>query len=435
LRRILLAAAAAWLSLVCAALALAGELPSAAPADVGVGRLDRISQMFKADTQAKRIPGAVVMIARNGKVVYHEAFGVRDPASGAPMQKDSIFRMYSMTKPVTGVAVLMLVEEGKIRLTDPVSKYLPALKNLTVATEMVDAQGRRVASTVPANREITIQDLMRHTSGITYGAGKSAAEQAMTKAGIGIQLAGGEGKPLSQRMTDQQMVEEIGKLPLMFQPGTSWEYGRSIDVLLALVEVVSGQRADVFMADRIFKPLGMTDTFFNVPADKLDRVAQPGPDPDTGATAKLTDVTQQRIFLGGGEGLLSTASDYMRFALMLANNGESVADGEGRGVRLLSRKTVEVMTSDHLGPALSQGPNFAPGPGYGFGLTVAVRTQPGMAGYEGSVGEYNWGGAAGTAFWVDPKEKLVPIMLIQAPGQRLHYRFAFRGLVYQSIID
>jgi CubicO group peptidase (beta-lactamase class C family) len=429
LRRILLVAAATWLSLICAALALAADLPTAAPADVGIGRLDRISEMFKADTEAKRIPGAVVMIARNGKVVFHEAFGVRDPETGAPMQKDSIFRMYSMTKPITGVAVLMLLEEGKIRLTDPISKYLPALKSPKVAVETVDAQGRRVASTVPANREITIQDLMRHTSGITYGAGNSAAEQAMTKAGIGIQLAGTGDKPLSQRLTDQQMVEEIGKLPLMFQPGTSWEYGRSIDVLLALVEVVSGQRADTFMAERIFKPLGMTDTFFNVPADKLNRVAQPGPDPDTHETANLTDVTKPRTFLGGGEGLLSTASDYMRFALMLAN------DGEGNGVRLLSRKTVELMTSDHLGPALSQGPNFAPGPGYGFGLTVAVRTQSGMSGYEGSVGEYNWGGAAGTAFWVDPNEKLVPIMLIQAPGQRLYYRFAFRGLVYQSIID
>ena len=419
-------AAGAWLLL--GSVGFAADLPTTAAGDVGIGRLDRISQFFKAETAAKRVPGAVVMIARDGKVVYQEAFGVRDPASPAPMQKDSIFRIYSMTKPVTGVAVLMLMEEGKLRLTDPVSKYLPALKNMKVATETTDAQGRRVASTVPANREITIQDLLRHTSGISYGSGNSAAEQAMTKAGIGIQL-GAADKPLSARMTDQQLVEEIGKLPLMFQPGTSWEYGRSIDVLLALVEVASGQRGDAFMDTRIFKPLGMTDTFFNVPADKLDRVAQPGPDPDTGETAKLTDVTQPRTFLGGGEGLLSTASDYMRFALMLENGGE------GNGVRLLSRKTVDLMASDSIGPALSQGPNFAPGPGYGFGLTVAVRTQPGMAGYPGSVGEYNWGGAAGTAFWVDPKERLVPIMLIQAPGQRLYYRYAFRGLVYQSIVD
>ena len=432
MRRVLLATCG-WLLL--ASPAFAAELPSAAPAEVGMGRLDRITSMFKADTDAKRLPGAVVMIARNGRVAYHQAFGLRDPATGAPMREDSIFRMYSMTKPITGVAVLMLMEEGKLRLSDPISKYLPALKSPKVMTETVDAQGRRVTSTVPANREITIQDLMRHTSGITYGAGQSAAEQAMTKAGIGIQLGTAGEKPLSARLTDQQVVEEIGRLPLMFQPGASWEYGRSIDMLLALVEVVSGQRADAFMQEHIFKPLGMVDTFFNVPQDKLDRVAQPGPDPDTKETAQLTDVTQPRIFLGGGEGLLSTASDYMRFALMLANGGEAVDDGEAKGVRLLSRKTVELMTSDHLGPALSQGPNFAPGPGYGFGLTVAVRTQPGMASYPGSVGEYNWGGAAGTAFWVDPKEKLVPIMLIQAPGQRLYYRFAFRELVYQSIVD
>ena len=194
MKRILSGAAA---GLLLAYAAFAADLPTAAPADVGIGRLDRITQMFKADTDAKRIPGAVVMLARDGKVVYHEAFGVRDPASGAPMQKDSIFRIYSMTKPITGVAVLMLMEEGKIRLTDPISKYLPALKNPKVMVETVDSQGRRVATTVPANREITIQDLMRHTSGITYGAGNSAAEQAMTKAGIGIQLAGSDTKPLS----------------------------------------------------------------------------------------------------------------------------------------------------------------------------------------------------------------------------------------------
>ena len=425
MKRALIAASAC---LFLSSATLAAELPTAPPSEVGMSRLERLTRFFQADTDAKRLPGAVVMIARHGKVVYQEAFGVRDPATGAPMRMDSIFRIYSMTKPITGVAVLMLMEEGKLRLGDPISNYLPALKNPKVMVEALDAQGRRVISTIPASREITIQDLLRHTSGITYGAGSSAAEQAMRDAGLGIQL-GSDKEPLSTRLTDQQLVEELGKLPLMFQPGNRWEYGRSIDVLLALVEKVSGQRADQFFQERIFGPLGMADTFFNVPSDKLDRVAQPGPDPDTHETATLTDVTKPRTFLGGGEGLLSTAPDYMRFALMLANGGEL------DGTRLLSRKTVELMASDHLGPALSQGPNFAPGPGYGFGLTVAVRTQPGMASYPGSVGEFNWGGAAGTAFWVDPKEQLVPIMLIQAPGQRLHYRFAFRGLVYQAISD
>ena len=215
-------------------------------------------------------------------------------------------------------------------------------------------------------------------------------------------------------------------MPLKFQPGSAWAYGRSTDVLLALIEAVSGQRGDVFMQQRIFAPLGMTDTFFNVPADRLDRVAQPGPDPETRETADLTDVTRTRRFLGGGEGLLSTASDYMRFALMLASGGE------GNGVRLLSRQTVALMTSDHLGPGLAQGPDFMPGPGYGFGLTVAVRTQPGTP---GNIGEYGWSGAAGTVFWVDPKDALAAILMIQAPRQGGFERSAFRDLVYQAVGD
>jgi CubicO group peptidase (beta-lactamase class C family) len=422
-KRLLLALA----SVLClAAAAVAAELPTAEPAGQGIIRLDRISAYFTAEAAKKRIPGAVVMIARNGRVVYDQAFGLRDPATGAPMRTDSIFRIYSMTKPITGVAVLMLMQDGKISLSDPVSKYLPALKSMTVAVESADAQGRRVVSFVPAERQITIQDLLCHTSGITYGAGNSAAEQAMRQAGLGIQLGRGDGNPMSVRMTDQQAVEAIGKLPLKFQPGSAWVYGRSIDVLLALIEVVSGQRGDVFMQQRIFTPLGMTDTFFNVPPDKLDRVAQPGPDPETGETADLTDVTRRRIFLGGGEGLLSTAADYMRFALMLANGGEA------NGMRLLSRQAVALMTSDHIGPVLSGGVDFFPGPEYGFGLTVQVRTRPGTP---GNVGEYGWSGAAGTVFWVDPKESLVPIMMIQAPRRGGEEGSAFRQLVYQSVAD
>jgi CubicO group peptidase (beta-lactamase class C family) len=426
-RRVLLTCLA---SLLAAPLARAADLPAAAPEEVGLSppRLDRMSQFFAADTASKHLPGAVVMIARNGKVAYQKAFGVRDAAGEAPMALDSIFRIYSMTKPITGVAVLMLMEEGRFRLADPVSLYLPALKNMRVQTEKVDASGRRAAATVPADREITIQDLLRHTSGITYGAGNSAAERLYVENGIGLTL-GGKGNPMASSMTDQQVVEKIAQLPLMFQPGTSWEYGRSIDVLGALVEKVSGMRLDRFFEERIFKPLGMNDTAFNLPPGKYDRVAQPAPDPDTGRTAELTDITAPRTFMGGGEGLLSTAADYMRFCQMLLDGGEL------NGVRLLSRKTVELMTSDHLDPALARGPNFAPGPGYGFGLTVAVRNALGMSAIPGSVGEYNWGGAAGTAFWIDPRERLIAIMMIQSPGQRLFYRYAFRDLVYQSFGD
>jgi len=397
--------------------AFSADLPTALPSDVGMSRLDRITDLFKEDTESKKISGAVVMIARDGKVVYDEAFG---------MPEDSIFRLYSMTKPLTGVAVLILMEEGKLRLSDPVSDYLPVLKNPKVVTETVDSQGRRNTYTVPAKREITIHDLLTHTSGISYGIGNSAAEQAMLKAGLGVSL-GDVDNPLSVRMTDQQFVTELAKLPLMFQPGTSWEYGRSIDVLLAMIEVISGKRGDTFMEERIFRPLGMTNTFFNLPANKLDKVAEPGPYLETGKTPRLSDPRKQRIFLSGGEGLLSTASDYMRFLLMLANGGKA------NGVRILSRKTVEYMTSDHLGPGLSQGVNFAPGPAYGFGLTVEVLLNPGMLPYPGSKGEFSWGGYGGTYFLVDPEEQLVAVMMIQAPWQRLYYRSMFRALLSQSL--
>jgi CubicO group peptidase (beta-lactamase class C family) len=347
--------------------------------------------------------------------------------TGAPMQKDSIFRVHSMTKPITAVAVLMLMEEGKIRLSDPIAKYLPALKDLKVLVEQVDASGHRSSAIVPSDQAIIIQQLMTHTSGITYGSGNSAQQQMMAQAGISLSATF---KPeVYTGLTDQQMVDKITKVPLMFQPGTAWAYGWSSDVLLAMVEVVSGMRADQFFEQRIFQPLGMADTFFNVPKDKQDRVAQAGPDPDTGETFQLADVTLTRTLLGGGEGLLSTASDYMRFAMMLASGGQL------DGVRLLSRKTVELMVSDDIGPALARGPDYFPGPGTGWGMGVSVRTAPGLSSLPGSVGLYGWGGYAGTSFFIDPSEKLVAIMMIQSPGQRVYYGSTFRSLVYQALLD
>jgi CubicO group peptidase (beta-lactamase class C family) len=408
----------------------AAELPEAQPEQVGLSseRLARITHFFETDTANKRLPGAVLFIARGGKLAYHRAFGMRDTAEGTPMAENSIFRIYSMTKPVTAVAVLMLLEEGKLRLTDPVSRYIPAFKGQQVLVERMDAAGRRIRATVPVEREVTIQDLLRHTSGITYGLGGSEAERLYAENGLRLNLAAKD-NALTTKLTDMQVAERIGKLPLMFQPGTSWEYGRGIDVALAVVEAISGQRADRFFEERIFRPLGMVDTAFNLPPEKLSRVAQPAADPGTGQTAALTDVAVPRTFLGGGEGLLSTARDYVRFCQMLLNGGEL------DGVRLLSRKTVELMVSDHIGPTLATAPTYAPGPGYGFGLSVAVRIAPGMSAIPGSVHEFNWGGAAGTTFWVDPDEKLVALMLIQAPEQRLYYRYAFRSLVYQSFAD
>ena len=419
MRRIL----AATLISLWSAGASAVELPIAKPQEVGLGHLDRIATFLQGEADAKRLPGSVVIIARNGKVAYFEAFGVRDPATGAPMQKDSIFRMYSMTKPVTAVAILMLMEEGRLRLADPASRYLPALKNLQVITETIDAQGQHRTTTVPAEREITILDLLRHTAGLSYGVfGNSLVDQAMKTAGL-------NDPDMRLRWTDQKMVEELGKIPLLYQPGTQWQYSRATDVLLAVVEAASGQRGDEFYEQRIFKPLGMVDTSFNLPAEKMPRMAQSGTDPTTGRAQPLTDVSQTRLFLGGGEGLLSTAPDYMKFALMLANGGEL------GGVRLISRASVALMSANHLPPGVRGGVNYLPGPGYGFGLTVAVRTEAGQSSVPGSVGEYNWGGYAGTKFWIDPTERLVPILLIQAPLQSRNAGNSFRGLVYGAIVD
>lgn len=409
-RRLLATAALCLLALP----AHAAELPTATAEDAGMARLDRIDTFFQAEVASKRLPGAVVMIARDGKIVHHAAYGLRDAATGAPMGKDSIFRIYSMTKPITAVAVLMLMEEGKLRLGDPLSRYLPAFAKPRVWAEGGD---------VPAAREITILDLLRHTSGMTYGVfGNTAVDQSMKAAGL-------NDSAMKHRLTDMQVAEAMAKLPLLHQPGTQWQYGRSTDILLAVVEAVSGMRGDAFFQQRIFAPLGMTDTHFNLPSEKLGRMAEAGPDPATGQTSALTDVRQPRLFLGGGEGLLSTAADYMRFAQMLAQGGSL------DGVRLLSRKSVSLMSADHMGPEIGRGPGYLPGPGHGFGLTVSVRMQEGQVSTPGSVGEFAWGGYAGTQFWIDPQERLVPIMMIQAPLQSRQVRGAFRALVYQAIED
>jgi CubicO group peptidase (beta-lactamase class C family) len=403
------------------------DAAAAKPDSLNVGRIDRITQFFGDEVASHRLSGAVVMISRGGNIAYQEAFGVRDPDTRAGMLRDSIFRIYSMTKPVTAVAVLMLVEDGKIHLGDAASAYLPAMKSPRVLIEQTDGVGGRFATTVPADHEITIEELLTHTSGITYGAGSSLAEQMMKDAGIGLEL-GAAGIALASRINDGQMVEKIARVPLMFQPGTAWHYGRSFDVLLALIEAVSGVTADQFYEQRIFRPLGMTDTFFNLPPDRRNRVAQPGPNPYSffGRVPLLTNVSLPRTFLAGGAGLLSTAPDYMRFASMLANEGEL------DGVRILMPETVALMTSDRIGPALARPPAFNPAEGYGFGLGVPVRTRS-TASIPGEVGEFNGYGAAGTLFWVDPAEHLVAVLMTQSPDWAERKRAVFRTLVYQSL--
>ncbi len=396
--------------------AWAQNLPTAKPEQVGLSseRLDRITQTIRADVEKGRLPGAVVLVARKGRVAYFEAVGFRDKAAGAPMSKDAIFRIYSMTKPFTSVAVMMLVEEGRIQLTDPVSKYLPQLTKLQVGIEKPDATGTPTLSFVPADRDMTIQDLLRHTSGLTYGVfGKSLVKDLYTKGGAD-----------SGDHTNAELVDKLAKLPLHYQPGTTWEYSRSTDVLGRVVEVVSGATLGRFLEERIFQRLRMPDSGFWVPQPKHGRIAEPlATDPDTGKPVKLRDVTAAPKFESGGGGGVSTALDYASFSQMLLNRGQL------NGARLLGRKTVEFMTTDQLGDI-----KF-PRPGWTFGLGFAVRKEIGLAGEPGSVGEYNWGGLGGTFFWIDPKEELLAIWMAQGPGQRTHYRGVFKNLVMQALVE
>lgn len=409
------------LMLLCAA-GVAAPLPEAAPEAVGLSpqRLERLTQAMRRAVDKGDIPGAVIMLARNGRLVYSQSFGMQDKARSIPMREDSIFRAYSMTKPVVSVAAMMLVEEGRLALHEPVSKYLPEFKDMKVGVETTDAASGTVSfSTVPAKKSITVQDLLRHTAGIPYG--------VFTPVRYHVQKLYKDADLFSPALTLEAFTKAVARLPLCFEPGTSWEYGHSSDILGRVVEVASGQPLDVFLSERIFAPLKMVDTAFHVPAEKHSRIAQPQVDPALGKPADLLDVTKVPAMFAGGHGLVSTASDYLRFAQMLANGGEL------EGVRLLGPKTVAFMASDHVGTA-NRGSFFIPGPGYGFGLGFGVRTDTGLSQWPGSIGEFNWGGYAGTAFWVDPKEQLVPVLMMQSPEQRMNMRVLFRNLVYQALI-
>ena len=396
--------------------AWAAELESVRPEQVGLSseRLARIGIALRNDVEKGRLPGAVVLVARKGRIAYFEAVGFRDQASGAPLRRDDIFRVYSMTKPFTSVAVMMLRDEGRLELGDPVSKYLTQLGGRQVGVEGKDAAGKPTLTLEAAQREMTIQDLLRHTSGLTYGVfGTGAVKKLYLDGGVD-----------SWDLTNAELIDRLAKVPLASQPGTKWEYSRSTDVLGRVVEVVSGQSLATFLEARLFRPLRMSDTGFWVPKDKQSRIAQPlALDPDTKQPIRLIDVTGPPKYESGGAGAVSTAMDYARFSQMLLNQGRL------DGTRLLARKTVELMTADHLGRL------EGPGPGYGFGLGFAVRRDAGVANTSGSVGEYNWSGLGGTAFWIDPKEELVGVFMMQAPNQRTYYRQLFKSLVLQAIDD
>lgn len=397
--------------------ARAQPLPLAAPEAVGLSseRLARVGDVFERFVEDGRMAGAVGMVAREGRLVYVEQWGMRDQRAQDPLEVDDVFRIFSMTKPVASMAVMMLYEEGRFMLTDPVARYLPELAGLAVAQPDELGPGGEIR-TEPARRAVTIQDLLRHTSGFSYGGSPSSAVDARYRS-----------EDVLGSATLADMVTKLSRIPLAYQPGERFHYSVSTDVLGRLVEVVSGQPFDVFLRERIFEPLGMADTGFYVPSAERGRLSaaygHTGPD-NALAPGELPGYTEDVTFFSGGGGLVGTAADYMRFAQMLLNGGEL------EGVRLLSPKTVELMTVDHLGDR----PTGFLSPGWGFGLGFAVRRQPGLDGTPGSVGEYYWFGAAGTSFWIDPVEKLIGVFMVQIyPNRDVSFRQQFKNLVYQAL--
>src|SRR5215471_2582993 len=398
-----------------------------APEKVGLSkeRLDRIRPAMEKHIAANQLAGGVALIARRGKVAYFETYGLSDKEGGKPMQKDSIFRIYSMTKAVTGVAVMILYEEGRFTLSDPVSKFLPEFANMKVAVEKTDpATGKSMLShSVPAEHPITILDLMRHTSGLNY-AGPHDEKGELVYQKLGLNPGGGADITLAE------YIKRIAGAPLVHQPGTIWDYGYSIDVLARLVEAVSGQAIDQFFSERILKPLKMVDTSYYVPEDKWGRlVVMYSQNKDMTINRMpnmvLDAAKKKPALLFGGSGLFSTAMDYARFVQMLLNGGEL------DGVRVLGPKTVDLMHSDVLGDLPRVG---ILQPGYGFGLTFAVNRGPGPTASAASKGEYFWGGAAGTSFFIDPQEQMIGVLMIQTLGD-LTKGQQFKQLAYQTIVE
>ncbi len=409
--------------LVLTSFAWAGPLPEATPDSVGISseRLKRLDATFQKIIDDKELPGVTLTIARKGKLVYQKSFGFQDREKSTPMSNDSIFRIYSMTKPIVSVAAMILVEEGKLQLAEPISKYIPEFKEMKVGIDTVDANGAVSFSTVPAKRQITVQDLLRHTSGLTYGAplnDKTTVQKMYKEAGVGL---------ASPSLIE--FVKAIAKLPLAYEPGTTYEYSHSTDVLGRVVEVASGKNLDEFLRERILGPLKMNDTAFILPSEKLGRMAEPQPNRETGAKQVLLDFSKPTGFFAGGHGLASTAGDYTRFCQMMLNGGEL------EGARILGSRTVAYMASNHVGPNIGVGTVWNPGNGYGFGLGFAVRKETGLAEWPGSIGDYYWGGYAGTYFWMDPKEQLTVTYMSQEINRRNHYRILVRDLVYQALID
>ena len=412
---------AVWCLLLSTA-AQAQSLPSAKPEEVGLSseRLGKLTARLKADVEKGVIPGAIVLVARHGRIAMFEPIGMLNPETKAPMTRDAIFRIYSMSKPITSVSTMILFEEGKLALNDPVSKYIPKLGGLKVGVEKPDPSGGKpTLELVPSQRDMTIQDLLRHTSGLTYGFFGNTLVKKMYV----------ESKVWNDYPSNAELIDRLAKLPLANQPGTTWDYSHSTDVLGRLVEVITDKPLYEFEKARILDPLGMKDTSFYVTdKSKQDRIVEPfADDRNIGIDADFNDPRVLQKWESGGGGMVSTAIDYARFAQMLLNGGTL------NGKRILGPKTVAYMTSDHMSAAIAPGPLYVPGPGFGFGLGFAVRKDPGVSPLAGSVGEFNWGGAGGTFFWIDPKEDLFVVFMMQSPKQRVPYRAVLKNMIYAAV--
>ena len=389
-------------------------LPQAKPESLGLSpsRLRRMSDAFQREIDKGTMPGATVMVARSGQIGWFDALGQQDPAASAPMTQDSIFRIFSMTKPIVSIGVMMLLEEGHFLLDDAIAKFIPEFANQKVGIE-----NNGQLELVPLKRPITIQDLLRHTSGIAYEhTGNGLVQQLYQQSRV-----------RSRKIDNAEHAALVASLPLICQPGAEWNYSRSTDILGRLIEVVSGKPLGAFLNQRILAPLQMNETAFYTGDENTHRLAEPfAADPWTGDKVQLFNMLEKPVMESGGGGLVSTTMDYARFAQMLLNGGKL------DGTAIIGRKTLEFMASDHLDPSVKiQGTLTQPG--HSFGLGFGVRTQAGLAPFSGSVGQFFWSGIGGTFFWIDPKEDLFAIFMSQAPGQRVYTRTLMRNLVYAAL--
>jgi CubicO group peptidase (beta-lactamase class C family) len=396
------------------------ESPPSVPAGSSRAKLQRVGDYIRNEIATGKIPGAVVLIQQHGHPVYFESFGVRDVESKLPMTADTIFRLYSMSKPITSIAAMMLVEDGKLRLDETVAKYIPAFADVKVGVEKRGEDGKSELVLEPLNRPITVEDLLRHTSGLTYG---FYGDSAVRKLYANSDLFGGD-------FDNAQFVERIAKLPLAEQPGTLWDYGHSTDVLGRVIEVVSGRSLYQFEKQWLLDPLGMTETVFHVAdAAKRPRIAEPMPnDRFVTPVAGIRDPMLPRRWQSGGAGMVGTIGDYAHFLQMLLNRGTF------EGKRYLKPETIALMTSDHIGPEtkIARGQFYFPGDDSGFGLGLAIRASA-PPNTSWPLGEYRWDGVAGTFFFVDPKDDMFLICMMQSPSQRGRIQTELKALIYEAL--